>query len=87
MKTVPGLKLTVTLPDGEKATRITRNDYTHVCAFLITDLKTNTVADGWGAQWSKTLKGAQSAARKWATCPAAKQGLIKVETKIIQVWA
>lgn len=86
MKTIAGLKLTVTLPDGEKATRITRNDYTHVCAFLITDLKTNTVADGWGAQWSKTLKGAQSAARKWKTCPAVKQGLIKVETKIIQVW-
>jgi len=86
MKTVPGLKLTVTLPDGEKATRITRHDYTHVCAFHVVDLKTGE-DNGWGAQWSKTLKGAQNMARRWSTCPSVKQGIIKVETKIIQVWA
>ncbi len=86
MKTIPGLKLTVTLPDGKKATRITHHDYTHVCAFRITDLKTGKVDESWGAQWSKTPKGAENMARKWANCQAVKDGLIKVETQIIQVW-
>ena len=83
MKTLPGLKLTVILPDGTKETRTTTHDYTYVCAFQITD---NHGVNPWGAQWSATRKGAESMARKWATCPAVKNGQITVKTEIIQVW-
>jgi hypothetical protein len=45
--------LTCTLPDGSKATRTTKHDYTHVCA--VYDHR------GWGAlSWHKN----ESAARK-----------------------
>jgi chorismate synthase len=84
MKTEPGLKLTVTLPDGTKETRTTHHDYTHVCAFRVTD---NRGVQPWGAQWSATQKGAEAMARKWHNSEYAKKGIITVETQIIQVWA
>ncbi len=58
-------KMTVVLPDGEIATRKTRNDYTHVLA-----VRADT-SDGWAAlSWHGSFDLAQKkqrSAAKWVT--------------------
>ncbi len=69
---------TARTPEGIGITRISTHPYTHACLVSV---------DGgnWGAQFSASMKGAQTAARKWENCPAVKNGQITVVTQIVKV--
>lgn len=89
-KALPGLVLSVTLPNGKTVTRTTNRLYTHICYQVWTALQDveNTTHKGnvsYMVTWSQSLAGAENAARAAHNSRNVKNGLQSVETQIISV--
>lgn len=89
-KALPGLVLSVTLPNGKTVTRTTNRLYTHVCFVKWTGLQdventTTTGKETYNVVWSQSLRGAENASRAAHNSPNVKRGWFKVETQIINV--